>query len=234
MQTVAIQFGRIHLNSAQHQRSAGGLGPFLCQSSFALHYGVHSVHYPLRLSVAINNVDGPTTTAPGVGAGATGDHQDGGSLGQLNSTGLLKRLTDTATEVEFHLDTFPYVHDLLGMMDQPSTAWTHATLHLAVLNSSMIHADSSVKTITRCLDLIAPALVGWMNAQHDHNMATTEMKVYAHLEHDVLPNITNEDLAILLPHAVQLWNDEQYAAVRLWLQSHDILRLVRGPLTPWG
>ena len=151
-----------------------------------------------------------------------------------DATEWLKRIADTATEVEFHLDTFPYVHDLLGMMDQPSTAWTHATLHLAVLNWSMIHADSSVKTITRCLDLIAPTLVGWMNAQHNHNMATTEMKVYAHLEHDVLPNITNEDLAILLPHAVQLWNDEQYAAVRLWLQSHDILRLVRGPLTPWG
>ena len=91
----------------------------------------------------------------------------------------------------------------------------------------MIHIDVPVTKITRYLDLIAPTLSEWMNAQRN------QMKVYAHLPHCILPNITNEDLATLLQDAVQLWNNRQhYGAVRLWLQSHDILRLVRGHLTP--
>ena len=145
---------------------------------------------------------------------------------------LLKQIAATATEVEFHIHPdCPYVYCFLGMIDQPSNAWTHATLHLTVLFWCMIPADSSVKTITQYLDFIAPTCVQCMNAQRNHNMVT-QMKVYAHLDDDVLPNITNEDLATLLQNALQLWNNEQHGAVRLWLQSHDILRLVRGPLTP--
>ena len=91
----------------------------------------------------------------------------------------------------------------------------------------MIHIDVPVTKITRYLDLIAPTLSEWMNAQRN------QMKVYAHLPHCILPNITDEDLATLLQDAVQLWNNRQHhGAVRLWLQSHDILRLVRGHLTP--
>ena len=153
-----------------------------------------------------------------------------------NAIEWLERLAGTATEVEFYIDfACTDMYDCMGMMDQPSTAWTHATLHLAVINwDFIIHADSWVKKITEYVDLIAPILYDWMTAQRNHNMAT-QMKVYAHLDDDVLPNITNKDLAVLLQDAVQLWNDEIYTeAVRPWLQSHDILRLVRGPLTPLG
>ena len=70
-----------------------------------------------------------------------------------------------------------------------------------------------------------------MTDQRNHNMAT-QMKVYAHLDDDVLPNIENDVLMTLLQRPEESWDNEQYAAIRLWLQSHDILRLVRGPLTP--
>ena len=150
-----------------------------------------------------------------------------------NAIGWLKRLAGTATEVEFHIDAAsPYVSGLLGVTDRPSTPWSQATLHLAVLNWSLIwQTDDTVNKITRFLNLIAPTMSEWMTAQRNDNMAT-QMKVYAHLDDDVLPNIANDILMTLLQCAVESWDNEQYAAIRLWLQSHDILRLVRGPLTP--
>ena len=77
-----------------------------------------------------------------------------------NAIGWLKRLASTATEVEFHIDAAsPYVSGLLGVTDRPSTPWTHATLHLAVLNWSMIwQTDDAENKITRFLNLIAPTM----------------------------------------------------------------------------
>ena len=65
----------------------------------------------------------------------------------------------------------------------------------------------------------------WMTAQRHYNVAK-QMKVYAHLDDDVFPDI----LVTLLQRALELWNYEKNRAVRLWLQSHDILQFVRGPL----
>ena len=149
------------------------------------------------------------------------------SVFNWNAIEWLERLAGTASDVEFRIDAIsPHVSGALGMTHRP---WTHATLHLAVPNWSMIWrclpTDSSVDKITRFLNLIAPTMSEWMTNQSAH----TQMKVYAYLDDDVLPNIENDILMTLLQRALELWNN---GAVRLWLQSHDILQLVRGPLTP--
>ena len=158
------------------------------------------------------------------------------SVFNWNGIEWLKRLTGTASELEFRIDAAsPYASgflgDWVGVWDSP---WTHATLHLALLNWSMLdrHFNGDpVDTIARFLDLIAPTMSEWMTAQRNYNVAK-QMKVYAHLDDDVLPNITNEILMTLLQRALELWNNEQNGAVRLWLKSYDIIQLVRGPLTP--
>ena len=152
------------------------------------------------------------------------------SVFNWNAIQWLERLAGTASDVEFRIDAIsPHVSGALGMTHRP---WTHATLHLAVPHWSVIWrclpTDSSVDKITRFLNLIAPTMSEWMTNQSAH----TQMKVCAYLDDDVLPNIENDILMTLLQRALELWNHEQNGAVRLWLQSHDILQLVRGPLTP--
>ena len=140
----------------------------------------------------------------------------------------MERLAGTASEVEFRIEAATQ-SDVYGVLGRTYRPWTHATLHLAVPNWSMIWrclpTDSSVDKITRFLNLIAPTMSEWMTNQSAH----TQMKVYAYLDDDVLPNIENDILMTLLQRALELWNN---GAIRLWLQSHDILQLVRGPLTP--
>ena len=155
------------------------------------------------------------------------------SVFNWNAIGWLERLAGTASEVEFRIDAAsPYMSCALGGTHPP---WTHATLHLAVLNWAIIwrclQTVSSVDKIIRLLDLMAPTMSGWMTTQ-SANDTPAQIKMYAHLDDDVLPNIANDVLMTLLQQALELWEDNQDGAIRLWLQSHDILRLVRGPLTP--
>ena len=146
------------------------------------------------------------------------------SVFNWNAIEWLERLAGTASEVEFRIDAVSQ-SDMYGALGRTHRPWACATLHLAVHHWAVIwQTDSSVNNITRFLNLIAPTMSEWMSTQ-------TQMKVYAHLDVDVLPNIANHILMVLLQCTVESWDNEQYAAVRLWLQSHDILRLVRGPLT---
>ena len=180
---------------------------------------------------SIQMIDPPPVMVPGrrvtieLRDRACGDN----SVFNWNAIQWLERLAGTASEVEFRIDAAsPYVYGALGRTHRP---WACSTLHLAVPHWSMIWrclpTDSSVDKITRFLDLIAPTMSEWMT-----NNTLTQMKVYAHLDDDVLPNIANDALITLLQHAVESWNNEEHGAVRLRLQSHNILRLVRGPLTP--
>ena len=80
--------------------------------------------------------------------------------GVFNGNGIewLKRLAGTASEVEFRIDAAsPYASSFLtywvGVWDSP---WTHATLHLAMLDRHF--NGNPLDIIAQFLDLIAPTI----------------------------------------------------------------------------